>query len=49
MVIKVFSITDKVNQIRFFEETFLVANFSLEVVFGMFFFTFSNANDDFLN
>ena len=41
--------TDKANQIRFFEETFLVANVSPEVVFGMLFLTLSNANVDILS
>ena len=35
MVIAAFSMTDKANRVRFFEEIFLVANVSLEVVFGM--------------
>ena len=38
---------DKANQIRFFEKTFLVANASPEVVFGMFFLTLSGAEVDF--
>ena len=41
--------TDKVNQVRFFEETFLMANVSPEVVFGMLFLTLSGADVDFLN
>ena len=41
--------TDKANQVRFFEETFLVANVSPEVVFGRHFLTLSSANIDFLN
>ena len=49
MVVAVFSVVDKVNRVRFFEETFLVANVSPEVVLGMPFFTLSNANVDFLS
>ena len=40
---------DKANQVRFFEETFLVANISPEVVLGMLFPTLSNADVDFLS
>ena len=38
---------DKANRGRFFEKTFLVANVSLEVVFGMLFITLSVADVDF--
>ena len=41
--------TDKENRVRFFEETFLVANVSPEVVLGMSFLTFSSADVDFLD
>ena len=47
MVVAAFSVEDKANQIRFFEETFLVANVSSEVVLGMSFLTLSNADVDF--
>ena len=47
MVVAAFSVVDKANQVRFLKETFLVANVSLEVVFGMLFFTLSNANVNF--
>ena len=47
MVIATFSVEDKVNRVRFFEKTFLVANVSLEVVLGMPFFTLSGADIDF--
>ena len=40
---------DKANCIRFFEETFLVANISLEVVFLMFFLILSDVDIDFLD
>ena len=49
IVITAFSVTDKANRVRFFEETFLVANISLEVIFRMFFLTLSGADIDFLD
>ena len=48
IVVAAFLIKDKANQIRFFEEIFLVANVSLEVVFGMLFLILSSADVDFL-
>ena len=48
IVVVVFSVTDKANQVRFFEETFLVANVSPEIVFGMLFLILSSADVDFL-
>ena len=47
IVVIAFLVLDKANQVRFFEETFLVANVSLEVVFGMLFFILNGANVDF--
>ena len=47
MVVTAFSVTNKANRVRFFEETFLVANISLEVVLGMLFLTLSGADVDF--
>ena len=47
MVVTAFSVVDKVNRVRFFEETFLVANVSPEVVLGMLFLTVSGADVDF--
>ena len=47
MVVAAFSVKDKANQVRFFEETFLVANVSPEVVLGMSFLTLSGADVDF--
>ena len=38
---------DKANRVTFFEETFFVANVSLEIVFGMLFFTLSGVDVDF--
>ena len=49
IVVTVFSLTDKANQVRFFEKTFLVANVSPEVVFGMFFLTLSDVDIDFFD
>ena len=48
IVVAVFSVMKKANQIRFFKETFLVANVNLKVVFGMSFLTLSSADIDFL-
>ena len=48
IVIAAFSVVDKANRIRFFEETFLVANVSSEVVFGIPFLIWSSADVDFL-
>ena len=47
MVVAAFSVTDKANWIRFFEEIFLVANISLEIVFEMLFLTLNGADIDF--
>ena len=47
MVVAAFSVVDKTNQVRFFKETFLVANVSLKVVPGILFFTLSGADIDF--
>ena len=49
MVVAAFSVVDKANRVRFFEETFLLANVSPEVVLGMPFLTLSNADVDFLS
>ena len=47
MVVAAFSVVDKINRVRFFEETFLVANVWLEVVFWMFFLIVSGTDIDF--
>ena len=47
-VVTTFLVTDKANQVRFFKETFLIANVSLEIVLEMPFLTFSGADVDFL-
>ena len=48
IVVAVFSVVDKVNRERFFEESFLVDNVSPDIVLGMLFLTLSNADVDFL-
>ena len=48
MVVAAFLVEDKANQVRFFGETFLVANVSPKVVLEMPFFTLSGADVDFL-
>ena len=48
MMVVAFSVRDKANQVRFFEETFLVANVSPDVVFGILFLTLSGADVNFL-
>ena len=47
MVVAAFSVMDKANRVRFFKETFLVANVSPEVVLGILFLILSNADIDF--
>ena len=47
MVVAAFSVTDQAISIRFFEETFLVANVSPDMVLGMLFLTLSSVNIDF--
>ena len=47
MVVATFSVTDQADKVRFFEEIFLVANVSLDVVLGMPFLTLSGADVDF--
>ena len=48
LVVTIFSMRDKANRVRFFKETFLVANVSPKVVFGMPFLTLSCADVDIL-
>ena len=47
-IVTAFLVTNKTNRIRFFKETFLVANVSLKVVFRMTFLILSNADVNFL-
>ena len=49
MVVAAFLVTDKANQVKFFEKIFLVANVIPKVVFKMLFLTLSDANIDFLD
>lgn len=49
MVIAVFLISDKGNQVRFFKEIFLVANVSLNVIFGLLFLILNDTNIHFLD
>ena len=44
MVIAGFSLQDKVEKVWFFQKTFLVADTKMEVVLGMPFLTFNNAD-----
>ena len=44
MVIAGFSLQDKLGKVRFFQETFLVADTRMEVVLEMLFLTLSNAD-----
>ncbi len=47
MVSARFLLQDNLERVQFFEETFLLADISMEVVLGMAFLTFSNANFQF--
>ena len=47
MVVSTFLVLDKDGKERFFEESFLLANVSLDIVLGMPFLTINNANVDF--
>lgn len=49
MIVVTFSMMDKANRVKFFKETFMIVNVSLEVVFRIFFLTLSNANIDFFD
>lgn len=44
MVVVDFLVTDQANYIGFFEETFMLANISLEIALGMLFFPFGGAD-----
>lgn len=49
MLVAIFSMTKKINQIRFFEKTLLVVNITLKAVFGIFFLILNNPDVDFLD
>ena len=48
MIVAAFSVVDKADQVRFFEDTFLVANISPEVALEMLFLILSSVDMDFL-
>ena len=48
MILASFQVEDKLGRIQFFQETFLLANISVEVVLGMLFLIFRNANVQFV-
>ena len=48
MVVAAFSVVNKVNEVKFFEETCLMADVSPEIVFGMLLFILSGTDVDFL-
>ena len=48
MVLADFQVEDKLGKVRFFQETFLLADISAEVVLGILFLTLSNANIQFV-
>ena len=47
MVVAAFSVTNQADRIKFFEEIFLVANVSPDVVLGILFFFLSGADVNF--
>ena len=47
MVFAGFQVEDKLGRARFFQKSFLLAETSMEVVLGMLFLTFNNANIQF--
>lgn len=48
MVLANFQVENKLNRAQFFQETFLVAITTLEVIYGMFFFTPNRVNIQFI-
>ena len=49
MVLAGFSVQDKLGKVWFFEETFLLANISIEIVLQMLFLIFLDANIQFVD
>ena len=49
MVVTAFLMINKTNQVKFFKETFLVANVSSEIVFKMSFLILNGADIDILD
>ena len=48
IVLADFQVEDKLGKARFFQETFLLANISIEIVLGILFLTLSNVNVQFV-
>ena len=48
MVVVAFSMTDQANRVKFFEETFLIANVSPDIILGIPFLTLNSADVNFL-
>ena len=48
MILASFQVEDKLGRARFFQESFLLADTTVEVVLGMLFLTFNNADVSFL-
>ena len=49
IILEFFFIINKANQVKFFEETFLIANDSPKIVFKILFLTLSIVDNDFLD
>ena len=47
MVVAAFTVMNKTNKVKFFEKTFLIANVSPKVVFGILFLILSDADVNF--
>ena len=48
MVIAAFSVIDQSDRVKFFEETFFIANVNPDVIYDIIFLTLSNADINFL-
>ena len=48
IVLASFQIEDKLEKVRFFQKTFLLVDFSIEIVLKMLFLTFNNINIQFV-
>ena len=49
IVVAAFWVTNKANQVKFCEKTFLIVNVSLEVILEIYFLSLSSANIEFLD
>ena len=47
IVVAAFLVTDQAHKVKFFKETFLVANVSPDMIFGILFFILSDVDVDF--